>query len=95
MQGTSLEKDMIGKIMTYREQFENIIKTQGEDLAPPGTGGHSQPPVTFHPTVHTPLPACIMAGHCSMLLVQPGLGAHAVDKKPQMWRNERVIGGVV
>ena len=35
-QGTSLEKNMMGKIMAYREQFEDIIETEGEDLGPLG-----------------------------------------------------------
>ena len=36
-----------------------------------------------------------MAGHHGAFPVQPGLGAHVVDEKQQMWKNERVIGGVV
>ena len=64
-------------------------------MGPPGSGGHWRLSSTFYPALHAPLPVHVMAGHPGALLVQLGLGAHVVDEKQQMWKNERIIGGVV
>ena len=79
----------------YRERFENIIKTEGEDSGPSGSGGHWRLSSAFHPAPHAPLPAHVVAGHHGVLPVQPGLGAPVMDEKQQMWKNERAISGVV
>jgi hypothetical protein len=69
------------KITMYRERFENIIKTEGEDSGPPGSGGHWGLPSTLYPGPHAPLPAHLVAGHHGAFPVQPGLGVHATDEK--------------
>lgn len=72
------------KILMYRDRFESIIKTDGEDSG--GGTGYSQrslsssnPPFSPHPP-----PQVLVTG-------VPG----AVDEKQQAWRNEKAINGMV
>ena len=81
------------KITMYRERFENIIKTEGEDSGPPGSGGHSWLPPPFYHAPQAPLPTHVMPGHHDVLPVQPELGVH-VNGKQQTWKGRGAAGGV-
>lgn len=93
--GDKFGKEYDEKVTTYRERFENIIKTEGEDSGPPGSGGHWPLSSSFYPAPHAPLPAHVVAGHHSALPVQPGLGVHAMDEKKQMRKGRGAAVGVV
>lgn len=73
----------------YRERFEMIIKTDGEDSGPgSGNGKYSRRQSVSYPT-H------VGKGHMGVLPVQSGPGDHVTDEKQQMWKNEKAVGGIV
>lgn len=73
-----------------------IIKTEGEDSGPAGSGGHySRQRSASYYAPHAPLPAHVANGHLGVLPVQSGPGAHVMGEKQQMWKNEKAIGGIV
>lgn len=78
--------------MLFRERFEVIIKTDGEDS---GLGaGYSQRQSSSNlPPPHAPPPAHLATGHPGVVPVQHGYGG--MDEKQQMWRNEKAIGAMV
>ena len=75
------------KILMYRERFEAIIKTDGEDSR--GGTGNSQRYLStpYPPFAQPPL------SHPPHVLVTSAPGV--VDEKQQMWRNEKAVSGMV
>ena len=65
----------------YRERFEVIIKTEGEDSSG-GGGGYSQRPLSSY---RSPAPS-----HQVLAAGAPGV----VDEKQQMWKNEKAVNGM-
>lgn len=69
------------RIMMYRERFEIIIRTEGEDSQGPG-GQYSRRQSTSYPVQHGgPHPTHVANGHLGVLSVQSGPGGHVVDEK--------------
>lgn len=84
------------RIMMYRERFEIIIRTDGEDSRGSGHGGqHSRQQSTSYPAQYGGPPTHVANGHLGVLPVQSGPGGHVMDEKQQMWKNEKALGGMV
>ena len=74
----------------YRNRFESIIKTEGEDSSG-GRAGHSHHPLPTSYTLPAP-PPVLVTGPPG---VMPGYYAPGtVDEKQQMWKNEKAANGM-
>ncbi|KAF9647706.1 hypothetical protein BDM02DRAFT_2511407 [Thelephora ganbajun] len=102
--GEETGTDQDDKIATFREQFESIIKTDGEDSGS-GTGNSQLPQSSIPPQYTVPVPVRLANGQPGMgqipIPVHPANGhvypvqcIHCLDEKQQLWRNEKVINGV-
>ena len=77
------------KIKTFRERFEIIIKTDGEDLGS-GPGRSRQTPST-QPTA--PPSAHLASGNTGTM---PGAyNSHPSDEKRNLWKDEKAINAAV
>lgn len=85
------------QIKLYRERFELIIKTEGEDSAS-GTGYASHPRPNQHMNIH-PAGQQVMAGTFGARNLQamppyPDGGNGQPNEKP-MWKDEKALSGMV
>jgi len=85
--GHKIGAEQDDNILMYRERFESLIKTDGEDSGGGGTGYSQRHLASPHPPFAQPPyppPHVLVAGAPSV-----------VDEKQQMWRNEKAISGMV
>lgn len=79
------------QIMTFRERFEMIIKTDGEDSGGGTIHSHHAPPAQPSP-LGVPQPSVQLAnGHSG---ATPMPGAYNPHEKRYTWKDEKTIGAV-
>ena len=71
----------------YRERFEMIIRTDGEDSNGGGTGYSQRTLSSSHPPFVVPHP------HPPPQVLVTGVPG-VMDEKQQMWRNEKAMNGM-
>lgn len=78
----------------YRQRFELIIKTEGEDSTS-GTSYAAQPrpnqPVNFHPANQQGMTGAFGGA----MPTQAAGGNGQLSEKQQMWKNEKALSGMV
>ena len=82
----------------YRERFELIIKTEGEDSTS-GTGYASHPrpnpSVNLHPANQQPMAGSFGGRNFQAMPPHADGGSGQLSEKQQMWKNEKAMGGMV
>lgn len=91
--GDKTGTDYEDQIMTFRERFEAIIKTDGEDSGSGAGFLHHAPPMQ-PPTTQVPPPSAHLAnGHTS---VMPGAyDPHGLEKKRHLSKDEKALNAAV
>ena len=82
----------------YRERFELIIRTEGEDSTGRGAFAalsRQYNPMEFHPANQQPMPGTFGARGYQPTPPQPYQGPVQPNEKPQMSKNEKALSGMV
>jgi len=86
------------QIAMYRERFELIIKTEGEDSTS-GTAYASHPrpnqPANFHPGNQQMMNGSFGGRQFQAMPPQPDAGGYGQPNEKQMWKNEKALSGMV
>ena len=86
------------QITMYRERFELIIKTEGEDSTS-GTGyapgSRSNHPINYNPASQQAMAGSFGGRNFQAMPPHADGGNGQLSEKQQMWKNEKALGGMV